>query len=157
MGEFYIAAAGEADNDFFFTVEFQTTWDSLSAADRARLSPAQVREALHATHEQLLSRPGNRIYIARDAEGRRAGLLWLGVHRNLVSGQDEFWVYNITVQPEFRRQGLARHLLGLAEDLARQEGYDALGLMVAEHNAAARALYERVGFRTTNLLMRKSL
>lgn len=155
--EFQIRAAGDADDEFFREVEFQTTWESLTPADRERLTPEQVREALQTTHEQLLARPGNLVYVAHSANRERAGLLWVGVNRNLVSGQDEFWIYNVTVLPEFRRRGLARLLLKTAEDLARQKGFEMIGLMVSEYNHVARTLYEDAGFQSTNRVMRKPL
>lgn len=149
--------ATEADDDFFREMELHTTWESLDAADRGRLQPAQVREALTFTHELLLNREGNQVIIAETAGGERAGLLWLGVNRNLVTGEDEAWIYNISVAPAHQGRGLGRLLMEHAEQVARQAGFHTLGLMVSTHNTRARALYEKLAFRATNVLMRKTL
>ena len=155
--ELRFRTATRADNAFFREMEFETTWFSLSSADQARLSEKKVRRALDDTHEVLLARPGNRVVIAETPEGDPVGLLWYGVSRNLISGEDEAWIYNLSVLPAFRRQGIGRRLLDHAETLARQDGHAVLGLMVSQHNVGARQLYEELGFETTNLVMRRVL
>lgn len=152
-----IRAGTPDDHAYFRELEFQTTWENLPPEDQKRLSPARVREALEETHEILLSRPGNAIFIAETADGRRAGLVWFGENRNLVTGDIEAWIYNITVSPDFRGQGIGTQLLNHAEAHARDEGYRTVGLMVAVHNETARRLYERLNYREGNILMRKRL
>lgn len=149
--------ATEADDDFFGEMEFHTTWESLDAMDRERFQAGHVREALGLTHEFLLNRPGNQVVIAETAAGERVGLLWLGVNRNLVTGEEEAWIYNVSVAAEHQGRGIGRLLMEHAEELARDAGFDTLGLMVSSHNDRARALYEKLSFRATNILMRKKL
>ena len=48
--------------------------------------------------------------------------------------------------PAFRRKGLARHMLGVAEDLARANGFQALYLHVRLGDDAARLLYDSFGY-----------
>jgi ribosomal protein S18 acetylase RimI-like enzyme len=157
VSEIRFRAATRADDAFFRQVEFDTTWASLDPEDRERLGPREVREALDLTHELLLERPGNRIVIAEDEEGVRIGLLWFGVNRNLITGEEEAWVYNVSVLPEYRGRGLGRRLMEHAEELARAGGFHVLGLMVSAHNDPARGLYEKLAFRASNLVMRKRL
>lgn len=157
MSEIRFRPATKADDAFFRELELETTWTSLDPADRERFRRADVREALHLTHELLLARPGNQVIVAENAEGDRVGLLWFGVNRNLITGEDEAWVYNVTVVPEHRRQGVGKKLIEHAEALARQSGFAILGLMVSSHNDAARTLYESLKFETANHLMRKRL
>jgi len=145
------------DRAFFQEMEFATTWESLTAADRQRLSPDEVRAALEQTHAMLLDRAGSAIFIAETAAGERVGLLWFGVNRNLMTGEDEAWVYNVSVVPAARGQGIGRRLMAHAEAHARRQGFAVLGLMVARHNAPARRLYEQLSFETTHLVMRKPL
>jgi ribosomal protein S18 acetylase RimI-like enzyme len=168
--EFLIREGGEDDARFFFEVEEQTTLENLPrdgcvhgecigagcAFERA-LDRARLREALCATHRMLLEIPGHVFFIAQSAEGERAGLLWFGPKRNLISGEDEGWVYNVTVLLPFRGRGLGKRLLHHAEEYARSLGYGAVGLSVATHNVIARTLYESVGFAPSNIVMRKPL
>jgi ribosomal protein S18 acetylase RimI-like enzyme len=149
--------AARADDAFFRELELETTWSSLDPADQQRFRRSDVRDALSLTHEQLLARPGNQVVVAENEAGERVGLLWFGVNRNLITGEDEAWIYNVTVVPGYQRQGIGRKLLQHAEKLARDGGFPILGLMVSSHNAAARALYEAFAFEASNLLMRKRL
>jgi GNAT superfamily N-acetyltransferase len=58
------------------------------------------------------------------------------------------------VQENARGRGLGRALLAASESAARQAGADALGFGVTlanPHNAAARRLYERRGYRDSGL------
>ena len=157
MSELRFRPAVPADDAFFRQMEFTTTWGSLDEEDRKRLRPQEVKDALGATHEQLLAREGNQVIVAEDEQGERVGLLWFGVNRNLVSGEDEAWIYNISVVKEHQGRGIGRKLMEFGERLAREGGYRVLGLMVSSHNAPARSLYEKLGFRPTNVLMRKPL
>jgi predicted GNAT family acetyltransferase len=52
------------------------------------------------------------------------------------------------VVPEHRRRGLARRMLGEFAGWALGHGDTSMYLQVSESNAAARALYESVGFAT---------
>lgn len=157
MSELRLRPATPADDAFFRKVEFDTTWHSLDEEDRRRLKPEDVKEALRDTHELLLSREGNHVLVAEDEEGRRVGLLWLGVNRNLVSGEEEAWIYNVSVLAEHQGKGYGRRLMEHAERLAREQGFRTLGLLVSSHNERARRLYDKAGFRPTNVVMRKPL
>ncbi|HEU0220860.1 MAG TPA: GNAT family N-acetyltransferase [Paracoccaceae bacterium] len=58
------------------------------------------------------------------------------------------WYVNILAcYPAERGRGLGTKLLGLAESMAMAEGLKAMSLIVADTNAGARRLYERVGYR----------
>jgi ribosomal protein S18 acetylase RimI-like enzyme len=146
----------DADMGFFRDLEMQTTWENLPPEDCSRLTREQVWDALDETHELLLARPGNVMFIA-EVDGERAGLLWFGPNRNLVTGEEEGWIYNVTVLPTYRGRGIARLLMQHAESHAKAEGYAVIGLMVAVHNGAARELYRRLDYQESNILMRKPL
>jgi ribosomal protein S18 acetylase RimI-like enzyme len=141
---------------FFRDLEMQTTWENLPPEDCSRLTREQVWAALEETHELLLARPGNLLFVA-EVDGERAGLLWFGPNRNLVTGEEEGWIYNVTVLPARRGQGIGRLLMQHAERHATQAGYAVIGLMVAVHNQTARELYHRLDYRDSNILMRKRL
>ncbi len=59
----------------------------------------------------------------------------------------------IAVKDEFRGKGIARKLILLTQDKARQSGYDALTLIVFAQNRNARQLYERLGFEVVEEIM----
>lgn len=92
------------------------------------------------------------------ARALAADVGWLRVLRaSLVFGllgqgplePDEAYVDELGVAEWARRRGVGRALLAACEREARGEGRRRLTLWVTINNAAARALYERVGFRET--------
>jgi ribosomal protein S18 acetylase RimI-like enzyme len=86
--------------------------------------------------------------------GARAGYLWIGP--SAADGR-AWWVYDIEVDESLRGQGLGRQAMQLAEQEARQRGATSLGLNVFGHNESARRLYEKLGYETTSIQMRKLL
>jgi ribosomal protein S18 acetylase RimI-like enzyme len=63
------------------------------------------------------------------------------------SKPSEAYVERLVVSPSFRRQGMARRLLSAAEDLARDQGKEAIGLHVTADNLRALRLYESEGYK----------
>lgn len=61
----------------------------------------------------------------------------------------EWELENIVVAPEFRGKGIGTFLLEELLTRAKQSNSDVVFLEVRESNAAARALYERLGFQRT--------
>ncbi len=59
---------------------------------------------------------------------------------------DEVEILNIGILPQFRRQGLGKHLLTNTLQGARKIGMNKVLLEVRPSNIAARKLYESVGF-----------
>jgi ribosomal protein S18 acetylase RimI-like enzyme len=58
------------------------------------------------------------------------------------------WYVNaLATFPESRGLGAGTRLMGLAESMAREAGVPGLSLIVAEENAGAKRLYERLGYR----------
>lgn len=58
------------------------------------------------------------------------------------------WYVNVlAAYPRWRGRGYGARLLSLAERLATEAGRNGLSIIVADTNAGARRLYERVGFR----------
>lgn len=93
------------------------------------------REAI----EEELENPGCVFFAAVFGEtvGGYAGM-------QVVCG--EGYLFNVAVRPEFRRRGAATALLGALSLVAQKNRMAFLTLEVREHNAAARALYQKEGF-----------
>lgn len=64
----------------------------------------------------------------------------------LMSLFEEAQILNIAVAPQQRGRGVARKLMELALELARERGAQVLVLEVRESNVAAIKLYEQFGF-----------
>lgn len=57
------------------------------------------------------------------------------------------WILNIYVEPQHRRQGLARAITEALIDWCRQNDFGSVALHASEYG---RGLYEKLGFRPTN-------
>lgn len=60
-------------------------------------------------------------------------------------------ILTLAVDPDRRRNGLAKRLVTRAEATVRAFGCGRFFLEVSERNEAARALYDRLGFRVTGM------
>ncbi|BCM91082.1 mycothiol acetyltransferase [Abditibacteriota bacterium] len=152
-----IRVGTDDDADFFFHVEEETTIESLPP-DFHGIAREELRARLLETHEILLDEEGHIFFIAFDLHtNQKMGLLWFGPRRNHITGDQEAWIYNVTVLPEHRGCGVGQKLIEHAENHAREHGFRAIGLAVATHNTGAQRLYERMSFKSHNVLMRKPL
>jgi len=78
------------------------------------------------------------VILARSGD-RPAGAAFVGCHG------DTAMLHALEVRPGQRRQGAGGHILRAAANWAAGQGARTLALVVAERNAAARALYDRAG------------
>ena len=133
------------------------------AADKVRAgvwSPDDAEEKSANELDGLLpdgpATPDHELYSVEDRSiPAEVGTLWIsprdaGVGRSV-------WIYDIIVYEKFRRRGYAGHILHLAEDRARELGADKIELHVFGHNHTARAIYEKMGYRPTAIIMSKPL
>ena len=87
------------------------------------------------------------VLFAANEEDTLMGLIWLAKREPFyVFPEKLVWIYNLHVVPEYRRKGLAGHLLGEAEKWVRLEGLKSIALHVIDFNEPARRLYEKFGY-----------
>jgi RimJ/RimL family protein N-acetyltransferase len=115
-----------------------------SRAEHARLLP----HGLATPHEYLRS-------IFADGSEERVGDLWYS-HRS-EGGPKQVWIFWIGIDPAHRRHGYAAEALRAVEADARRLGSTRVGLHVFAFNTGARALYEKLGYAPTNVVMWKEL
>jgi len=109
------------------------------------LRPKQIR--------YLLRSPRTVAVVARRRAGESATVVGWAVallrrHRNRASAR----LYSVAVDPDHRGQGLGARLVRAVLAAVEQLGVHRCVLEVAEDNAAARRLYERLGFQYVRLL-----
>jgi [ribosomal protein S18]-alanine N-acetyltransferase len=102
--------------------------------------PESVRVVRERSLREELARPWSRLRAARDAEGRVLGyaLFWHVV--------DEVELLNVAVAIPERRSGIGLALMNDLLDYARANAVARILLEARAGNAAAIALYERLGF-----------
>jgi GNAT superfamily N-acetyltransferase len=77
------------------------------------------------------------------------GLAVLRLRSSIWTAGLECYLAELYVVPALRGQGLGRGLMEAALELARKRGADWMELNTDEGDVAARALYERLGFKAT--------
>ncbi|MFQ5551552.1 MAG: GNAT family N-acetyltransferase, partial [Gemmatimonadales bacterium] len=60
---------------------------------------------------------------------------------------DSYYICGMALFPEHRGRGIGSRLLALAEEHARDKGFDKLSLLVFEQNTGAKRLYDRADYR----------
>jgi RimJ/RimL family protein N-acetyltransferase len=120
-------------------------WSEAEAEDRAAKEVDGLLPEGPATPDHFL-------YSVRDESiPAEVGMLWVSLRD---SGRS-LWIYDIIVHERFRRRGYATRILDLVEGKARELGAGKVELHVFGHNHGARALYEKMGYRPTSVIMAK--
>jgi ribosomal protein S18 acetylase RimI-like enzyme len=101
--------------------------------------PAALAERVR----QLLAGGDTKILLAGEEP---SGVAVLRFRLSIWTPGLECYLAELYVEPEKRGQGLGRALMEAAIELAREEGADGMDLGTGEHDTAARALYESLGF-----------
>jgi ribosomal protein S18 acetylase RimI-like enzyme len=103
-----------------------------------------------------LATPGNHLFELReDVDGPPLGVLWFAERER--AGHRIAYVYEVVVKPEHQRKGHAKRAFLALEGKARELGLSGIALHVFGHNPGARALYEALGYRATNINMFKPI
>lgn len=118
-------------------------------------SEAQFRELL----PNGVSTPGHFLY-ALEVPGSRehVGLVWFEADRGPGSKHPtSVFIFDLLVYEPFRGRGYGAAAMRLVEARARELGFDSISLHVFGHNRVALALYQKLGYEATNVLMTKKL
>ena len=91
--------------------------------------------------EELLGVPKTRKYIIAQDENQIVGYAGIALAGDVAD------IHTLTVLPEFRRKGIASHMLQDLEAWAKEKGIDSFMLEMREGNAEAQPLYEKYGYQ----------
>lgn len=121
-------------------------------SDAPRLMDQKVARMLP---EGLASKDEYIFSIKDQALGKNVGVLWLSIMRD----GPKPWAYlsDIMIYEEFRRKGYGEQAMHALEERARSLGLFKVDLHVFGHNHAAQALYEKMGYTVTSIIMFKVL
>ena len=93
--------------------------------------------------------------IVDDTNATKVGMTWFGV-RDLGQGAHAF-IWDFEIYEAFRRRGYASQALQAVEETIKRLGHDKISLHVFGHNHAAIALYQKMGYQATDIIMSKVL
>lgn len=116
----------------------------------------QAEQELHKTLPQGLHSPDHYLYMIVDEQlEKRVGVLWFALRAQ--ASKPQVFVYDVMIFEQFRRHGYATQAFQLLEERAQFLNATSICLHVFGHNFAAREMYEKLGYVTTNILMLKRL
>jgi ribosomal protein S18 acetylase RimI-like enzyme len=124
------------------------TWPADQAVARAERS---FRELL----PDGLGTAGQHVRAIVNDAGDAVGAIWFGPADR--PGAGSCFILDLEVRVEERGRGYGRAALRALEPIARDLGYDAIGLHVFGDNDGARALYRSAGYLETDITMHKPL
>jgi RimJ/RimL family protein N-acetyltransferase len=124
-------------------------WDPSEALQKSREEHQRLLPNGLASNNQYL------FSIEDEKLGTKVGMIWFTVRD---TGQyPSAFVYDLLILDQFRRRGYGTQASIAFEEKLRRLGIDTISLHVFAHNRAARALYEKVGYKTRGLHMSKRL
>ena len=103
-----------------------------------------------------LTTPNHYFFVIADADtGTNVGALWYTVEE--AEGKRQIFVMDIQNDVAYRRRGYGSQAFEAMETQAREMGANTIALHVFEHNHAARAMYEKLGYAGTGSMMSKKI
>jgi ribosomal protein S18 acetylase RimI-like enzyme len=130
-----ITRLAESDWRAFAVIRLRALVDSLGERD------PQYQKEIGFTAAQWRRRLRDHAQFAAVAGDRVVGLI-----AAQQENSDSVYLYSLWLDPAARGQGLGRSLVAAAVDWARDQRVRTITLRVASGNAAARAVYESLGF-----------
>jgi ribosomal protein S18 acetylase RimI-like enzyme len=125
-------------------------------------NPDQPLGHLAQTVEQYLSKD-TPLWWVQTLAHEPIACLWMGNAIDQMSGDRQPYILLLYVSPEHRRRGIARALMGHAENWVKTRGdygtgsHRQIGLQVLQSNEAAINLYQSLGYEVQSLWMVKQL
>ena len=117
--------------------------DSPEAYASSYAQEIQLDDTVWKNKLELAANLSNRVALLANLQSNPSGLVWGIIDQEL---SDSVNVYQLWVDPKFRRQGIARALIDNLCAWARKYGTSYLALEVAMENQTAVSFYENYGF-----------
>ena len=101
--------------------------------------------------------PRNRqvVAVARNDNGEAIGMATAQMVISTAEGALSAWIEDVVVHSDYRRQGIGTHLLEYLVAWAKARGATRVQLMADQKNASADLFYRALGWRTTQLAVRR--
>jgi ribosomal protein S18 acetylase RimI-like enzyme len=155
--EVKIREAKKRDYPTVYECMTNTAWNDVPEAEKATTKKKVWMSFFRKIARTLTEGRGRKIFVAFDDANDFMGYVVTGSMGEGSSTIPVGMVFDISVMEPFRRKGIAKLLIKMAEDYCRQQGMWRIKLEVASNNPNAIDLYEKVGFKAERTLMGKNL
>lgn len=133
------------------------------AQDKIKSGNWQPEEAIEKARDEfqrllpdgLLTKDQFLYSILDEKDNKKIGVLWVQIE--IDSHRRRAFICDFIIEPPFRGQGYGSQALLALDDELSQMNVESVSLHVFAHNTIAVGLYEKMGYSTTNLYMRKNL
>jgi GNAT superfamily N-acetyltransferase len=133
------------------------------AQDHVKAGNWSAEEALAQAEKQVqqmlpdgLATENQHFFIVKDDDtSTPVGILWFAIQNR--GGRRRAFVLDIRIDEPFRRKGYGTATFKAMEDMVKEMGLDTIGLHVFGHNHPARAMYKKLGYVETDVMMAKTL
>jgi ribosomal protein S18 acetylase RimI-like enzyme len=98
------------------------------------------RPIIDATYARM--QDGNALMLVAGVDDVLVGQIWI----DFAPGRHASKLWALRVKAPWRRQRIGTRLIAAAERASEERGFRAVEIEVEPHNAAARQLYERIGY-----------
>ena len=124
-------------------------------------SPEKAEELAKQTMKKLLPEGINtkthHLYSIDDKKSnKRIGIIWFKINEDSSSNQQMF-LYDILINEKYRGKGFGTQTMKKLEEKAKELKCNKILLHVFGHNNSAIALYKKMGYKITNLMMSKEI
>lgn len=113
------------------------------------LWPYESKADMQSLFHTLFASGNDAMFICRTDEGIAAGFANISIRKDYVEGSNSSpvgYIEGIYVKPEFRKQGIAKKFIELAEDWSRKRGCSELGSDTEVENTQSRNFHRHIGF-----------
>ncbi len=116
----------------------------------------KAKEQIERILSNGLETSDNFIYsIIDEATSNKVGVLWYEIRKK--EGIKHAFICDISIYKNHRRKGYATQTFQELEKEVKNKGIFTIKLHVFGHNKPARTLYNKLGYKATNVLMSKDL
>lgn len=119
-------------------------WDAAGALERSRKEFAQ-----YLPHG--IRSPNQHVWSIVEEENHAIGVLWVEVKERKA------FIFDFIIDEEHRGKGFGKQALTAMEERLKSLGAESVSLHVFGDNTTAQELYKKMGFRITDMQMKKDL
>ncbi|TET90749.1 MAG: GNAT family N-acetyltransferase [Methanomassiliicoccales archaeon] len=155
--EVRIREAQKDDYPIIYDCMTETAWKDVPEEEKVISERSLWEQFFRGIAKPLIERPGRKIFIAYDDQNDIMGYVITGGMGEESSVIPVGMIFDICVLEQFRKRGIAKMLIEVAEEYCRQQGIWRIKLEVAANNPVAIDLYRKAGFKDERTLMGKNL
>jgi GNAT superfamily N-acetyltransferase len=95
------------------------------------------------------------VAVARDDQGQPVGMATAQLVLSTAEGASSVWIEDVVVHAEHRRQGIGKQLIEFLLAWSRMRGATRMQLVADRENADADLFYTALGWKSTQLIVRR--